>query len=286
MLRIVVTLALAAGLLGGCTVRDRSGVHVVAAFYPLAWAAQEVAGPDASVTDLTTPGVEPHDLALDVRQTAAVSDADVVLYEKDFQPAVDQAVEQNAHRSLEVGSVVPLEHTSQGADPHFWQDPLRMARYVVALGTELARVDPAHAAGYRTRATALVTRLRALDRAYRAGLASCAVTTLVVSHDAFHYLGKYGITVHGIAGLSPDAEPSVRHIKELQDLVRSDRITTVFSETLASPKLSDALAHDLGLRTAVLDPVEGIRKGAPAGTDYLSLMRSNLRALRTANSCP
>jgi zinc transport system substrate-binding protein len=285
MLRFVLPLALAAGLLSGCATRDQGGVHVVAAFYPLAWAATEVAGPDATITDLTTPGVEPHDLSLTVRQTAAVSDADLVLYEKDFQPAVDTAVQQNAHRSLEVGSVVPLRRTSDGADPHFWQDPRLMARYVAALGAELARVDPPHADDYRSRAKALEGRLRTLDRDYRAGLATCRVTTIVVSHDAFGYLGRYGVTVHGIAGLSPDAEPSVRHIKDLQDLIRSDGITTVFSETLASPKLSDALAHDLGLRSEVLDPIEGVRSGAPAGTDYLSLMRSNLATLRTANSC-
>jgi zinc transport system substrate-binding protein len=285
MLRTVVALALSAGLLTGCSNQATSGVHVVAAFYPLAWAAEQVGGPDATVTDLTTPGVEPHDLSLTVRQTAAVSDADLVLFEKDFQPAVDTAVEQNAHRSLEVGSVVPLERTPKGADPHFWQDPQRMARYVTALGSELATVDPPHAAGYRSRAKALVGRLRSLDRDYRAGLASCRVSTIVVSHDAFSYLGKYGVRVDGIAGLSPDAEPSVRHIKQLQDLIRSDGITTVFSETLASPKLSDALAHDLGLRSEVLDPIEGVRKGAPAGTDYLSLMRGNLATLRTANSC-
>lgn len=285
MLRFAVALGLAAGLLSGCASRTTGGEHVVAAFYPLAWAAAQVAGPDATITDLTTPGVEPHDLSLTVRQTAAVSDADLVLYEKDFQPAVDTAVQQNAHRSLEVGSVVPLERTSTGADPHFWQDPQRMAQYVVALGSELAKVDPKHAAGYRARASALAGRLHALDRDYRAGLASCKVSTIVVSHDAFGYLGKYGVHVHGIAGLSPDAEPSVRHIKQLQDLIRSDGITTVFSERLASPRLSDALAHDLGLRADVLDPIEGVRKDAPAGTDYLSLMRGNLATLRTANSC-
>ncbi len=289
MFRPVVALAFAVALLGpslaGCDAADDGKVHVVAAFYPLAWAAQQVAGPDADIEDLTTPGVEPHDLDLKVRQTAAVSAADVVLYEKDFQPAVDAAVEQNAQDTLEVGSVVDLERTSDGADPHFWQDPARMAAYVDAIGAKLAAIDPPHADRYRSRAAALRTRLEKLDAEYAAGLKSCKVTTIVVSHDAFGYLGKYGLRVQGIAGLSPDAEPSAKHIRQLQDLIREDRISTVFSETLASPKLSEALAGDLGLKSEVLDPIEGVQKDAPAGTDYLSLMRGNLTTLQEANSC-
>src|SRR5512139_1562636 len=68
------------------------GPRVVGSFYPLAYVAERVAGDQGEVTNLTTPGVEPHDLELNVRQTAAVADADVVVYEKDMQPAVDDAV--------------------------------------------------------------------------------------------------------------------------------------------------------------------------------------------------
>jgi len=281
----LMALAVAVSALTGCDAQDDGKVHVVAAFYPLAWAAEEVAGPDATVEDLTTPGVEPHDLELTVRQTAALSAADVVLYEKGFQPSVDSAVKENARDALEVGSVVDLEQTDDGVDPHFWHDPARMADYADAIGAKLAKVDPAHARGYRSRAAALRGRLGRLDRDYATGLRTCRVTTIVVSHDAFGYLSKFGLRVKGIAGLSPDAEPSARHIRELQDLIDRDGITSVFSETLASPKLTESLAGDLALRSAVLDPIEGVQEDAPSGTDYLSLMRGNLKRLERANSC-
>ncbi len=288
MLRVVapvLALAVAASALTGCDAQDDGKVHVVAAFYPLAWAAGQVAGTNAAVEDLTTPGVEPHDLELTVRQTAAVSAADVVLYEKGFQPSVDSAVKENAQDTLEVGSVVDLEQTDDGVDPHFWHDPARMADYADAIGAKLAKVDPAHAQGYRSRAAVLRGRLERLDRDYATGLKNCRVTTIVVSHDAFGYLSKYGLRVQGIAGLSPDAEPSARHIRELQDLIGRDGITSVFSETLASPKLTESLARDLALRSEVLDPIEGVQEDAPSGTDYLSLMRGNLKKLERANSC-
>ncbi len=109
--------------------------------------------------------------------------------------------------------------------------------------------------------------------------------TIVVSHDAFGYLSKYGIRVTGIAGLTPDTEPSAKHIDQLQQLIRRDHISTVFSEVLASPKLSQTLAGDLGIDSEVLDPIEGVAKDAPAGTDYLTIMRSNLAALQKADDC-
>src|SRR3954471_20370370 len=118
MLRSVVSPAVAAVAavmaviaLSGCEALDDGKVHVVAGFYPLAWAAEEVAGPDAEVEDLATPGVEPHDLELKVRQTAALSDADLVLYEKGFQPSVDSAVDEYARDTLEVGSTIRLKRT-------------------------------------------------------------------------------------------------------------------------------------------------------------------------------
>src|SRR5687767_13272021 len=75
---------------------DGGGVRVVAAFYPLQYAAQRVGGDLAEVDNLTVPGQEPHDLELTVKETAAVADADLVLFESGFQPAVDAAVETNA----------------------------------------------------------------------------------------------------------------------------------------------------------------------------------------------
>jgi zinc transport system substrate-binding protein len=48
--------------------------------------------------------------------------------------------------------------------------------------------------------------------------------------------------------------------------------------------MADTLARDLGVRTAVLDPIEGLNS-TTRGADYLSLMRRDLAALRKANEC-
>ena len=275
----VLALALAAPL-SACAVTSTGEPTVVTSFYPLEFVTREIAGDDIRVVNLTQPGVEPHDLELKVRQVAEVAEAKLVVYESKLQPAVDEAVDQNAadHR-LDVAPLVDLT----GGNPHFWLDPVRLAKAASAIEERLAGVVPEHAEAFASRLRSLTATLEQLDRDYRDGLSSSARDLVVTSHDAFGYQAKYGLRFASIAGLSPDSEPSASHLDQLRSLIRTEHITTVFSETLASPKMADVLAHDLGLRSAVLDPIEGVAPGSDA--DYVSLMRANLTALQQANGC-
>ena len=266
----------AVALLGGCGAVSGSegeGREVVASFYPLAWVTEQVAGDDWEVSNLTAPGGEPHDLELSIDATARLARADLVVWLHGFQPAVDDAVESTAEgATLDAAEVVELEELSSHAgetghahadgelDPHVWQDPARMATLADAVAEELGRLDEARADAYADRARELGRDLEALDREYAEGLADCERDVVVVSHDAFGYLGKYGLDLVPIAGLSPDAEPTPAALAELGDLIRDEGITTVFSERLASPAMAETLASDLGVDTGVLDPVEGLTR--------------------------
>ena len=237
---------------GGATTDD--GVTVAAAFYPLAYAAERVAGDHAEVELLTQPGTEPHDLELNVSTTAEISSADLVVFEHGFQPAVDDAVEQNAEGvaldAAEVVDLIPVEesheeheehagekeeeeaHDHGDLDPHFWQDPLRLADLGDAIAAELAQIDPDNADDYEANADALRTDLEAIDEAFTTGLADCERDTIVVSHDAFGYLEGYDVHIESLVGLSPDAEPSPAVIGDLQQLFSEDGFTTFFREPL------------------------------------------------------
>ena len=87
----VLLLAACGGGSGGDTAGRRS---VVAAFYPLAWAAEQVGGSTVDVHNLTPPGAEPHDVELTPRDVERIQKADVVLYlSHGFQPAVEHAAD-------------------------------------------------------------------------------------------------------------------------------------------------------------------------------------------------
>lgn len=284
-------------VLSGCaaftddSATSADGVEVAAAFYPLQYVADRVAGDHAKVENLTAPGGEPHDLELSPKETADIARADLVLFQRGFQPTVDDAVEQSATGAeLDVADIVDLvpfrEHgvDSDELDPHFWQDPLLLADVGDAVAKQLAKIDPDNADDYESNAADLRADLEQLDQEYTDGLTGCERSTVVVSHDAFGYLQRHGVEMAAILGLSPDSEPTPADLARLQELIRDDGVTTVFSESLASPETAEQLADDTGVKSAVLDPIEGLTDET-ADEDYLSLMRTNLSALEEANGC-
>jgi zinc transport system substrate-binding protein len=280
ILMSAIVLAPAACLGAGCSSGAASGSgkeSVAASFYPLAYAAQEIGGARVDVENLTPPGSEPHDLEVSPRDVAAVRSADLVLLlGHGFQPQLEDAAGDgsNVIRLLDT----PGLELHPNGDPHVWLDPLRYAKIVSRIGQSLG--DPAAAAP-------LVARLHRLDHEYRHGLAGCARHDIVTSHEAFAYLAeRYGLRQLAVTGLTPEAEPAPGDLAHVVALARERSVTTVYFETLVSPRIAETVARETGAKTAVLDPIEGLTKDEMAdGENYFTLMRANLRALREGLGC-
>jgi len=264
-------------LLTACGASVQAGPDtVVASFYPLAFAAAELA-PGVPVKNLTPPGAEPHDLELSPIDAATIRDARLVLLlGHGFQPQIEDAAGtgDNVLRLLDTPGLDLLP----SGDPHVWLDPIRYARIVERIGEAL---------GAQSTAGKLVTRLEALDAAYREGLANCERHEIVTSHEAFAYLAqRYGLEQIPITGLSPEAEPQPADLAHVVDLVEERGVTTIYYETLVSPRIAETVARETGAKTAVLDPIEGLTPDeAASGEDYFSRMRANLRALEEGLGC-
>jgi zinc transport system substrate-binding protein len=304
MKRRLATALLALGVLAGCGTGADAGTTdgkpaIVTAFYPLQFLSQRIGGATVTVIDLTKPGAEPHDVELNPRQVGQISDASLVVYLDGFQPAVDEAVAQEAKdRAFDAGSVVDLlpitgdhaeepgeehEEATGGKDPHVWLDPARYATVAGELGERLAEMEPAHAADYRARAAAVRAELTTLDNEFTTGLKTCARREIVTSHTAFNYLAqRYRLTEVGITGVSPEAEPAPQRLAEVAREAKATGTTTIFFETLVSPKVAETIAREVGAKTAVLDPLEGV---TDPNADYFSVMRANLAALKSALGC-
>jgi zinc transport system substrate-binding protein len=275
--------ALVAAGCGGSSGNGRQK-SVVAAFYPLAWAAQQVGGDAVDVENLTPPGAEPHDIELTPGDIEDIQNADLVLYlGHGFQPAMAKAVANRSGPSIDLLSGQELNSAPEGeegltADPHVWLDPIRFARIVNAVGRELNRPKPA---------SRLTQRLRRLDAEYESGLADCQRHEIVTSHAAFGYLAaRYGLRQIALTGVTPEAEPTAKGLLRLIDEVKTSGATTVFFETLVSPRLAETVARESHAETAVLNPLEGLTKDeVAAGQDYMSVMRANLATLKRALGC-
>ncbi|MFE4366982.1 metal ABC transporter substrate-binding protein [Streptomyces sp. NPDC056835] len=320
-----VTLGLVA--LSACSPSDAAAARksdgklaVTASFYPMQFLAERIGGDHVSVTTLTKPGVEPHDLELTPRQVAQLGEAEVILYLKGIQPAVDEAITQSGVKNtVDATSLTTLEkhgtevghshgdshgddhagdqadaHATEeshsageedalaGKDPHIWLDPVKYAEVAKGVGASLEKADPDNSAAYRKNTDALVKQLGGLDTAFKQGLADTTTKTFITTHAAFGYLAeRYGLAQEAIAGIDPESEPSPARMKELETIAEHDKVGTVFFETLASDKTAKTVAADSGLKTDVLDPLEGITDKSK-GDDYIEVMNANLTALRKA----
>ena len=310
---------------GGSSSKDGT-LTVMASFYPLQYLAEKVGGEHVTVTSLTPDGAEPHDLELSPKMVDSLSSADAVVYLAGFQSAVDEAIEQQAPKTvIDVSSAADLieagtdanhpsedeeeatdeaqsgeteahEHDHEGddheghdhhhdmsADPHFWLDPTRMAKAATLVGDKLAEADSAHADAYKANAKALAEELNTLSDTLVTKTSTCKVKTFVTAHTAFGYLAdRTGLTQVGISGLDPESSPSPARLAEIAQIAKDQGVTTIFTEALIDPKVAQTLADDLGITTAVLDPIES---QTDASKDYAATMNSNIDALTKALDC-
>ncbi|WP_116112492.1 metal ABC transporter substrate-binding protein [Austwickia chelonae] len=292
-----------------------SKIEVVASFYPLQHIVEKVGGTHVTVTNLTKPGVEPHDLELTPQDIAKVTSAKLAVYEKGLQPAVDKALkEQNAKNAYDITKDVDLtlkatsdghdhgdhkdhdhetptvsphkdDHKDDEKDPHFWLDPVRYTKAVRAVATKLGEIDAANKADYEKNAEAFTKELASLDTDFAEGLKTCSNKKLVTSHAAFGYLAeRYKLQQMSIAGISPDKEPDAARMAKITDFVKDNKVGTIYTETLVSPAVAQTIAKETGAQTAVLDPIEGINDKS-AGKNYIEVMRANLATLKKGQSC-
>jgi zinc transport system substrate-binding protein len=297
-MRTILSISLGSLIGVSCSERgtqDDDLTSVVASFYPLRFVAERLGGACVSVTDLTPPGVEPHDLELTPDAVGSISTADLVLYlGGGFQPAIEDAIDDAQGETVDLLSVVPTrsaegEGSEEGltVDPHVWLDPGSFEEIVTATADALERTEGTRSCDIPQAAEELRSDLGELDEDFRHTLDGCDRDIIVTTHAAFGYLAStYGLRQEAIAGLEPEGEPSAKRLAEVKDLVEREGVTTILTEELVSPDVAETLAAETGVHTAVLFTIEGLTDAeAAAGDDYLSLMQDNLETLRVALGC-
>lgn len=179
------------------------------------------------------------------------------------------------------------QHSHEGhdvdasVDPHTWVSPKSAMVMAENIKDSYVSADPEHRADYEARHESLAAKLKTLDAEFTQQLSGVSRHEIVVSHQAFGYLCRdYGLTQHAIMGLSPEAEPRAQDLVALSKLVKDRGIKYVFFEELVSDKLAKTLASEAGVKTLVLNPVEGLTKAQEqAGDNYFTLMKKNLQNL-------
>ncbi|MDK2780413.1 MAG: zinc transport system substrate-binding protein [Trichococcus sp.] len=309
-LKMTGILSAAALVLVGCGTGGSSessvseeGITVVTTFYPMYDFAKNVVGDNGEVSVLLDAGQESHGYEPTPQDIAAITEADVFVYNSDemetWVPSVLESIESSdvivveaaeniALFELEEDTATEEEHSDEegedahSVDPHVWLDPVYAQAEVEAILAGVVEADEANQESYEANAAAFKGKLADLDAAYQSAFEVAENRTFVVQHAAFGYIARrYDLTEVAVSDVSSDAEPNPAKLAELQQFMIDNQITTVYYSDSASSKTAETLAEGAGASLEVLSPLEGItEEDQEAGKDYLSVMEENLSALK------
>ncbi len=270
-------------------------LSVVASFYPLYFFAAQIAGDKASVYNVTPAAAEPHDYEPTTQDIAKIEDSQLLILNggklEAWGDSVKNTLQGTKTAVITVGDAFANREVVEDGvsirDPHVWLDPPLAKKEAAAIAQGLERIDPADMGTFEANLAALNSKLDTLDQEYRTGLSSCQKKDIITSHAAFGYLAAdYGLNQVPISGLSPDAEPSPAKLAEITDFAKKNHVTTIFFESLVSPKLAETIASETGAQAMVLNPIEGLTdQELGDGKTYLTEMANNLDHLKIALQC-
>ncbi len=176
-------------------------------------------------------------------------------------------------------------HDHGALDPHAWQDPRNVARYVDNIVAGLIKADPAGEAQYKANAEAYKKQLAELDAWVKAELAQVPKEKrkVITSHDAFGYFASaYGVAFLAPVGISTDAEPSAKQVAALIRQIRKEKTTALFVENITNPKLIEQIGKETGVKPGGRLYSDALSKPGAGGDTYLAMIRHNVALLRAA----
>jgi zinc transport system substrate-binding protein len=270
-------------------------LQVTASFYPYYYFASRVGGDKAEITNITPAGGEPHDYEPSSGDIIKIDSSKLLILNGTVEPwgtKIQNDLKGTGTKVLVAGQglftqKVIDEDGINSVDPHVWLSPALAKKQVTAILNAFIEIDPTNKDYYTVSANELLDDLDNLNKDYKAGLETCQKRDIVTSHAAFGYLATdYGLTQVPIAGLSPDAEPSLKQLADISNFAKQNNIKYIFFESLVSPKLAQTIATEVGAKTLVLDPLEGLTPNALShGANYLTVMEQNLHNLEVALNC-
>ncbi len=269
-------------------------LQVSASFYPLYYFATIIGGDKATVENLTPAGVEPHEYEPSPQQLAQIENGNLLILNGGVE-AWGEKMKKNL-----TGEHVAVVTTGEGLltkeiteagekmqDPHIWLDPEIAKKQVNKITEAYIKIDPANGVYYQNNEEMLQEKLDILNTKYQQGLQTCKTRDIITSHAAFAYLAqRYNLHQIAISGLSTEEEPTAQKLAEVATYAKDNNVKYIFFESLVSPKLSETIAKEIGAKTLVLDPIEGISDDiSKQEKNYFTVMENNLQNLQTALQC-
>jgi zinc transport system substrate-binding protein len=279
-----VAAVVAASLTLSCSRAEPDRRAVAASIFPLYDIARRVAGDRLRVELVLPPGHTTHYYDPSPKEVARLASASLVFtvglgLDAWLAPIVESAA-PGQERVLELGPLVDARRGPDGAvDPHFWLDPIRMARVADLVVAACRKLDPEGGAGYTSRGEEVKVSLQKLHADLVRRSERWRGRSIVTFHGSLGYFAdRYGFEVAAAIEPVPGREPTAREIADLLALVKSKSVLGLFSEPQLDRRTAEVIAREAGLPLFEIDPVGGL----PGTGTYETLLRQVADALDRA----
>ncbi len=268
----------------------------VATLHPLMTdLARQVGGNQVEVISLLGPNDHPHSFSPSPKILAKARGAQIYLASgKNMEPYLGRlrdTVGSNA-TILEVGRKVPSlkvsgrdaqyvccpKHAFGAIDPHWWHKVSNMQKAARVVAKEFAKVDPANASAYKSRAAAYSKRLSQLDSWIKRETSKVPREDriLCTAHAAFGYFCKeYGFRSLPVKGLTAHDKTTAAYQAEAIQAIRDNKVKAIFPEKRANPKALRVITSETGTKL-------GKTLIADGSDSYEGMMRGNVSSIVTA----
>ena len=273
---------------------------ITVSIFPLKEFAEEIAGDKVDINCLVPNNMEPHDYEPKTKDFEKLINSDAFIYnglgleewvEKvnvviknedvlivDSSKNVDSITIEDENHEEEHNHDNEEEHDHEhGAiDPHSWLSLKEAQVQSEAIKDTLIEIDPENKAYYEQNYNEFKQKLDDLYNKYNEKFQTLQNKNFITGHAAFGYLCRdFGLEQKSVENVFGEGEPTPKQLENLVNFCKENNITTIFSESLASPKVSETLAAEVGAKVIPIYTLESQEDNK----SYLEAMEYNLNQI-------
>ena len=321
---VILTAVLAAVCLSACGKSGKtedagaSELSVVATIVPPYDFTRQIAGDDADVIMLLSPGAESHSYEPTPQDIKTIQSCDLFIYtggESDvWVEDILSSMGDQMPETLRLVDCVPTvteeivegmehgheEHEDHGdhedleehedheeeTDEHVWTTPQNAIKIVENITSKLCEMDPDNAGSYEKNSAGYIEQLEMLDASFREVVGQAERRTILFG-DRFpfrYFADEYGLDYYAaFPGCSDETEASAATVAFLINKVNEEQIPVIFTIERSNGKLADSICEATGAEKRILYSCHNVtRNQLDSGATYLSMMMENVESLRAA----
>jgi len=252
-------------------------LNIIVSIYPLKEFTEKIAGDKATVTCLVPDNMEPHDYEPKTKDFETLSKSKIFIYNglgmETWVDQVNEVIKEKGVTILDSSAGVEVRKEENAVDPHIWLSVKNAEIQSENIKNTLVKLDEKNKDYYEENYKKFKEELENVYDEYKPKFDTLNKKNFVTGHAAFGYLCRdFGLTQKSVENLFSEGEPTPKQLEDLVKFCKENNIKTVFSESLASPKVSQTLAKEVGAQVVPILTLESKEDDK----DYIKAIRYNL----------